>query len=72
MRVASLLAIGLVAGLYLLVNISYFAVVSKADMLSSGQMTGWVFPKFKHDLILIASLLEHYSSVTYLVPLSIE
>lgn len=40
MKIAGPLAIGLVTVLYLLVNIAYLAVVSKADILSSERMAG--------------------------------
>lgn len=40
MKIAGPLAIGIVTVLYLLVNVAYLAVVSKADILSSGRMAG--------------------------------
>lgn len=41
MRIAGPLAVGLVTVLFLFVNLAYFAVVSKADILLSGHMAGY-------------------------------
>lgn len=43
MKIAGQLAVGLVTVHYFFVNIAYLAVVSKANILSSGQVEGYAF-----------------------------